>query len=152
MVSLIGLRNRIDNCFVITREKTKLTSRANPRPIRIPIIPRLQVLLDKVGKKDSPYVLGMVRDDMSEQAIMNKKKKVAKLVNQHLKAIGERLGLSVDLLTKTARDAYATSLKKKGAKIEMIAEQMGHSNTSVTQHYLDSFDDEYLMELNEMLP
>ncbi len=94
----------------------------------------------------------MVRDDMSEQAIMNKKKKVAKLVNQHLKAIGERLGLSVDLLTKTARDAYATSLKKKGAKIEMIAEQMGHSNTSVTQHYLDSFDDEYLMELNEMLP
>ncbi len=151
---LILLRwdDRIDNCFVITREKTKLTSRANPRPIRIPIIPRLQVLLDKVGKKDSPYVLGMVRDDMSEQAIMNKKKKVAKLVNQHLKAIGERLGLSVDLLTKTARDAYATSLKKKGAKIEMIAEQMGHSNTSVTQHYLDSFDDEYLMELNEMLP
>jgi integrase len=151
---LILLRwdDRVDNCFVITREKTKLTSRANPRPIRIPIIPRLQSLLDKIGKKDSLYVLGMVRDDMSEQTIMNKKRKVAKIVNKHLKEIGGRLGLSVDLLTKTARDAYATSLKKKGARIEMIAEQMGHSNTSVTQHYLDSFDDEYLMELNELLP
>ncbi len=143
---------RVDNCFVITREKTKRTSRANPRPIKIPIIPRLQTLIDKIGKKDSAYVLGMIREDMTEQTIMNKKKKVGDMINENLKAIGNRLNLSVELLSKTARDAYATSLKKSGVNTDKIAEQLGHGDTNVTQYYLDGFDDEELMKLNELLP
>ena len=149
---LLKWEDRVDNCFVIMREKTKRTSRANPRPIKIPVIPRLQTLLDKIGKKDSAYVLGMIREEMSEQTIMNKKKKVIDTINENLKAIGKRLGLSVDLLSKTARDAYATSLKKSGVAIDKIAEQFGHYDTGVTQHYLDGFDDDELLKLNELLP
>jgi integrase len=149
---LLKWNDRVDNCFVIMREKTKRTSRANPRPIKIPIIPRLQILLDKIGKKESAYVLGMIREDMSEQTIMNKKKKVVDMINEHLKVIGSRLDLSVELLSKTARDAYATSLKKSGVNTDKIAEQMGHSDTNVTQYYLDGFDDDELLKLNELLP
>jgi integrase len=149
---LLRWDNQVENCFVITREKTKRTSRANPRPIKIPIIPRLNTLIEKIGKRNSPYVLGMLREDMNEQSILNKKKKVAKLINQNLKTIGDRLNLSIDLLCKTARDAYATSLKKSGISTDKIAEQMGHSDSNVTQYYLDGFDDVELMKMNELLP
>lgn len=43
---------------------------------------------------------------------MNRKEKVGKLINKHLDEIGCRMNLSVPLRTKTARDAYGTSLKR----------------------------------------
>jgi site-specific recombinase XerD len=66
--------------------------------------------------------------------------------------LGERLGLSVKLTTKVTRDAYATSLKKSGASIEVIAEMLGHTSTAVTRNYLDSFDQEHLHQVNDLLP
>jgi hypothetical protein len=66
--------------------------------------------------------------------------------------LGERLGLSVKLTTKVARDAYATTLKKSRVSIEAIAEMLGQTSTAVTKHYLDSFDQEQIHEINNFLP
>ncbi len=84
----------------------------NPQSIKIPITDRLRVLLVVLGKRDSPYVLGLIKDGASESQIMNRIEKVGKLLNNHFDEIGFRLNLSVPHRTKTARDAFATSLKK----------------------------------------
>jgi hypothetical protein len=47
----------------------------------------LKVLIEKVGNKNSPYVLGFLREQMSETQILEKKCRVAKMMNANLKAI-----------------------------------------------------------------
>ncbi len=144
--------DQIDQSFVIRREKTKNTMRGNPQLVRIPITPKLQSILDQIGDRNSPYVLGFLNKNPSESTILNKKSKVGKFMNCNLIRLGERLGLSVKLTTKVARDAYATTLKKSGVSIEAIAEMLGQSSTAVTKHYLDSFDQEQIHEINNFLP
>jgi hypothetical protein len=151
---LVKLRwdNKIGECFVIQREKTKRTSRVNPHPIRIPINEKINLLLDKIGKKDSPFVLGFLKDGFTESQLVNKKEKVGKMVNKELKKISTKLNLSVPLSTKTARDAYATSLKKGNVSIEKIAEMLGQTSTAVTRRYLDTFELDEVHRINHILP
>jgi len=144
--------DQIDQSFVIRREKTKNTMRGNPQLVRIPITPKLQRILDQIGNRSSPYVLGFLNKNCSESTILNKKSKVGKFINCNLIRLGERLGLSVKLTTQVARDAYATTLKKSGVSIEAIAEMLGQSSTAVTKRYLDSFDQEQIHEINNFLP
>jgi site-specific recombinase XerD len=144
--------DQIDQSFVIRREKTKNTMRGNPQLVRIPITSKLQSILDQIGDRNSPYVLGFLKKNSSESTILNKKSKVGKFMNSNLIKLGERLGLSVKLTTKVARDAYATTLKKSGVSIEAIAEMLGQTSTAVTKHYLDSFDQEQIHEINNFLP
>jgi site-specific recombinase XerD len=89
---------------------------------------------------------------MDEAKVLDKRSKVAKYLNSHLKGIAEKLNLSVPLQTKTARDAYATFLKNKGVRIEIISENMGHTSINTTRHYLDSFDTKELHKANNLLP
>ena len=144
--------DQIDQSFVIRREKTKNTMRGHPQLVRIPITPKLKNILDQIGDRNSPYVLGFLKKNSSESTILNKKSKVGKFMNSNLIRLGERLGLSVKLTTKVARDAYATTLKKSGVSIEAIAEMLGQTSTAVTKHYLDSFDQEQIHEINNFLP
>jgi integrase len=144
--------DRVGESFVIRREKTKNTTRGNPQVVRIPITEKLNRFLGKIGKEDSPYVLGFLKENSMESTVLNKKCKVGKLINRNLIELGERLGLSVKLTTKVTRDAYATTLKKGNVSIEKIAEMLGHSSTMVTKNYLDSFDQEQVHEINQVLP
>jgi integrase len=154
MNDLLRLRwdNQIGNCFVIQREKTKTTTSTRPVFIRIPVIDRLSSLLDKLGKRESPYVLGILREGMSESQILEKRRKLSNLMNPHLKEIGKRLGFSIELLSETSRDAYATTLKRNGRSMEEIAEMLGHSSIVCTRNYLAQFEDSQLHDINSALP
>jgi integrase len=153
-IDLLQLKweNLTEDAIVLYRQKTKNTSRNNPTPIRIPIIPGLRKLIEKHGNKNSPYLLGYLSDGATMQTIHNKNKKIAKLLNLNLKKIGRRLNFSEPLICKTARYAYATTLKNKGVPIGFISEQMGHSNIIVTQKYLSSFEHADLIKNNSLLP
>ena len=143
---------QVDNCFVLNREKTKRTTRGNPHPIVIPITPKLEAQLKILGKPDSPYVLGYMKEGFTETQILEKRAKVAKAINGKLDEIAERLKLSVPLKTKTARDAYATYLRNKGESIEVISVNMGHSSINTTRHYLAAFDTSIIHRVNSLLP
>ncbi len=144
--------DQIEQSFVIKREKTKNTTRGNPQLIQIPIGVGMKKYLELVGDKKSEYVLGFLQGNPSESTILNKKLVVGKFMNSNLIKLGIRLGISIKLTTKVARDAYATSLKKSGVSTEIIAEMLGHTSTAVTRNYLDSFDQEHLHQINDLLP
>ena len=55
------------------------------------------------------------------------------------------------LKLETARDAYATILKRGGKYKDQIVEMLGHSNSVVTEHYLGSLDTDKTFEINEVL-
>ena len=150
---LIRLRwdNMVGNCFVIQRQKTKNTNSSRPVFIRIPLVENLKVLIEKIGNKNSPYVLGFLKDGMSESQILEKKHRVASLMNMYLKPLGKRLNFPIELLSETSRDAYATTLKKDGRSIEEIAEMLGHSSITCTRNYLAQFEENQVHSINQGL-
>ena len=151
---LIRLRwdHLVGNCFVIQRQKTKNTSSSRQVLIRIPLVENLKNLIEKMGNKNSPYVLGFLKDGMSESQILEKKRRVASLMNASLKPLGKRLNFAIELLSETSRDAYASTLKRNGRSIEEIAEMLGHTSTTCTRNYLAQFEDSIIHNINQVLP
>jgi integrase len=142
--------NRKGNYFIFNRMKTENTNRVK-RNIIVPITPKVEGLLNKVGKKKNSYVLGFDIKGYDEKRFNYKKDWELQKLNLHLKNISERLKLSVDLRIKTSRDSYATTLKRAGRSIDEIGEMMGHSNRAATEHYLASLDIEKTDMINECL-
>ena len=137
--------------FVIKRQKTKNTSNEE-RFIRIPISDKLEKLIQLYGVKCSPFVLGLIKENMTESQIINKKESIGDFMNKHLKVIGERFGFSVPLSSKISRDAYATTLRRNGVSIEVISQNLGHSSITITKHYLEDFGFDVINNANDFLP
>ncbi len=137
--------------IVFNRMKTENTRKNNVRDIVVPLYPKLKELIDKVGVKSSPFILGILQEGYDEKTFRNKKDWQQQKTNKSLKYISKKLKLSVDLRLKTSRDAYATTLKRSGKSRDEIGEMMGHSTSQVTEHYLASLDMDKTWEINEGL-
>ena len=137
--------------FVFFRMKTESTRKNNIKEIVAPITQKVQEVLDKVGVKDSQFILGKMKEGYSETTFDNKSHKMRQQINRELTIISKKLKLSVPLKIKTARDTYATTLKRAGESNDRIGEMLGHSNSVVTMHYLGSMDMETTAAVNESL-
>jgi len=131
------------------RKKAESTRKNNIKPITVPITSKLQELIDKLGDRDSPFILGLLKEGYKENTFENLSHKVRSKLNENLLEIGVKLNLSVPLKLKTARDCYATTLKRAGVSKDNIGEMLGHSNSVVTEHYLASLDIEKTQEINQ---
>jgi len=139
------------NHIAIYRKKTETTRKKVVQELNIPLIPPLKELINKVGNPLSPYVLGLLKENSSDVTITNRKNKLRQSINPELRKIGEKLKLSVSLTMMSARDCYASTLKRNGCSIDVIAEQLAHANISTTAHYVDSLGIEKSRSINEML-
>jgi integrase len=152
-IDLLNMRwdNIIGDYFIFTRWKTKNTRKNNIKPIKSPITNGIKELLQSVGVKNSPYILGELKECSKETTIINKCEKLKSRYNKHLKLISKKLNLSVELLTETARDCYATTLYRNGVSKDEIGEMLGHSTSIVTEHYLSGIDIEKTKDINKHL-
>lgn len=135
--------------MIFFRKKTEKTRRNNIKPITVPITLKLQELIDKVGDKESPFILGLLEEGYAENTYENLSHKVRSNINEKLLELSKKLELSVPLKIKTARDCYATTLFRAGVSKDNIGEMLGHSNSVVTEHYLASLDIEKTHEINK---
>lgn len=147
------LKMRWDNIeggyLIFFRKKTEFTRRNNIKPITAPLIPQLQEIIDKVGVTDSPFILGLLKEGYSETTFENLSHKVRSNLNKELLEISTKLKLSVPLKLKSARDCYASTLRRAKVSKDDIGDMLGHSNSIVTEHYLDSLDLEETFEINK---
>ena len=154
-VDLLKLKwsDKQGNRFIFYRHKTRRTRRSNIRPIEVKITDKIQGLLDKIGDKESPFVIGqMSHTDYEESYLVNRNKKVKAKVNFYLKKVGERLNLSMSLDVSLARDCYANTLKRANVNPLKISENMNHSDPrTTTLHYLDNFEQDDLDDVNDAI-
>lgn len=150
-VDLLRLRwsNVQGRHLIFFRKKTENTRKNNIKPITVPLTPKLKKLIDKIGVSDSPFILGMLTEGYSENTFENLSHKVRSNLNEKLLEISEKLKLSVPLKLKTARDCYASTLRRAKVSKDDIGDMMGHANSIVTEHYLDSLDLEETFEINK---
>jgi site-specific recombinase XerD len=108
-------------------------------------------VLDKIGVKDSPFIIGKMKDGYSDTTLSNKSHKLCGEINKELKYVTHKLDLSLNLVLDIARDSYATTLNRNGRSINHIAEHLGHATTVVTQHYVGQLTVEQSKEINSCL-
>ena len=65
--------------------------------------------------------------------------------------IGQELGIEQKIGTYDARHSFSTVMNRKGVSTEFIKESLGHSSVSVTENYLDSFEDKVKLEYTNFL-
>lgn len=137
--------------FRFYRTKTKTTRRSNIKPIVAPITDKLQEVLDKIGVKDNPFIIGKMNEGYTDTTLANKSHKVCGQINKELRYITRKLDLSLNLVLDIARDSFATTLNRNGRSINHIAEHLGHATTVVTQHYVGQLTVEQSKEINSCL-
>jgi integrase/recombinase XerD len=72
-----------------------------------------------------------------------------KTTNYYLSKIATLCSIDADITSYVARHSWATTAKRLGYSIEMIAEAMGHEHgNKITNIYLDTFDQNLIDEMN----
>ncbi|WP_282036189.1 site-specific integrase [Saccharicrinis aurantiacus] len=128
------------------RSKTERTTKHDLKEITVVILPEIENIIDKWGVKPieaDSYIFGFIdKEDTPEQELV-KVKSATKSINKFMARIGQKLELPFKPTTYFARHSFATVLKRSGAPIEFIKESLGHKDLKTTEHYLDSFDDDF---------
>lgn len=141
------------NGFTFYRQKTINTSKKK-KEIDVYLLPEAISIIDEIGNKPKmkeSYIFPIYTPDMSEIDKFKRLKQHIKATNKYIDRIAKRLGIEFKVTTYWARHSYSTILKRSGASIEFISEQLGHQTTKPTINYLDKFEDEQRAENAKVL-
>ena len=109
----------------------------------------MQEIIDKYDTGNTPYLLPIIKDMSVEER--RQYKNAAHLVNNKLKKLGEKLGLSIPLTTYVARHGWASIAKSKNIPLSTISEAMGHDSEKTTRIYLASLDTSAVDKANSQI-
>ena len=137
--------------IVFTRKKTESTRKSNKRNIVIPLTDKLKELIEKIGVKSSPFILGLLPEEYTDRFFDNKNHKIKQLINRDLAKIQTKLNLSTPLQLGKARDCYASTLHRNGESVDDISKMLGHGNSIVTERYLASINMKKTFSINKSL-
>lgn len=80
-------------------------------------------------------------DYTNKEFLMNQLGAKTTKINYHLKQIAEKAGIDKRLTSHIARHSFADIARKKGVSVYDISKALDHTNISIMQAYLASFDD-----------
>jgi integrase/recombinase XerD len=135
-------------------KKGRLTYRRRKtgKELSIKLQPYTEKLLLQYADSNSKYLLPVLSVNVQEDS-MKAKRAIAqwiKTTNKWLSHIAEDCKIEDEVTTYVARHTWATSVKRLGYSIEVIAEALGHEHgNKITNIYLDSFDQSLIDEVNE---
>jgi site-specific recombinase XerD len=144
-LALLKLENISNNRIIYTRAKTHKQYSVNINEKANTILkPYLE------GKDENDFIFDYVT--RTEPALIRKDIENARhTFNKYLTKIGEELKISTPLTSYVSRHSYATIGKKMGVSMAALSESLGHSELKTTQIYLDSFENEYLDDVNKLI-
>lgn len=150
-IALLRFKNIREKGLVFTREKTKGSIQ---NQIFVPLLSQSRAIIERWGNPDrSPenLIFDLIPDDTPPEKFIARKHQRIKTLNKHMKRIFKALELGDYQGIMSARHSFATVMRRSGASDELISEALGHSNIKTTQNYLDSFEDDQKMKLQENL-
>ena len=78
-------------------------------------------------------------------------KNFTRSVNQGLKKLAKKLEIDENISTYYARHSFSTNAIRSGASMELVSEQLGHSNLKTTQNYFSGFEDDSIEDITKKL-
>lgn len=104
--------------LLIRRKRAK-----NGQPYTVPVVPELHAMLRKQVSRRQ-HKKGKIFSPVANQT-----------VNDHLKIIAARCGISKNLTFHVGRHTFATMFLNRGVREEVVQSMLGHTNSAQTQHY-----------------
>jgi integrase len=145
--------NSREKSIQFVRAKTKGTKKSKQSHIQIDLFPVSMSIIQKWGDKSNVYIFPFFRDKMTVERKKAVKELVVKSTNKYMRRIAEKLGITADITTYTARHSFATILMQSEAPLAFISQKLDHSSISTTQNYLGSFEsDQAKKYLANLLP
>lgn len=146
MADIVNLKykNIKGNSLTFIRKKTKHTT-SEKTEINVFLSPETFQIIASIGnmnKEPENYIFPIYIDGLTAIEENNKLKQHIKTTNKYFNRLAAKAEVEGNITTYWARHSFSTILKRSGAPIEFISEQLGHQSTKVTQNYLDSFEDE----------
>jgi len=133
------------------RAKTENTS-ADSKEIVMHLHPEVKRIIHKWGSYDTnDYIFPCLRGTKNNIERKHLKDVFARNVNRDLRPIGKKLGFEVNLTLNLARHSFATRLKLDGTPTSFISDALGHSSSSVTEHYMKSLPSAMLKKISDSL-
>jgi len=135
------------------REKTKRTRR-DSKKIVVSLKPETWKIINKYGKRSivpDSYIFPHYENEMTPERKQEVSQQLIKTINKYMKRIARNVGINKEVTTYYARHSFATILKQSGADISMISDLLGHSNLSVTENYLDGFENDQIKKQTDVL-
>jgi integrase len=82
--------------------------------------------------------------------IKNRKESSNAIVNKSLKLVSRECNIT-PISFHEARHTFAYHARRNGFDVFLLSRALGHSSIAITQNYLNDFDNEEIMEKNEIL-
>ena len=143
-IANLKFKNIQGNNLKFIRQKTRDTTTTKVE-IDVLLLPEAMEIIKNIGNKNTnpnDYIFPIFNQNLTETEKFYKNKQHIKNTNKHIRNIAREIGIDEKISTYWARHSYSTILKRSGAPIEFISEQLGHQGSKVTQNYLDTFEDE----------
>lgn len=143
-VANLKFKNIKEGRIEFIRQKTRDTSREVPI-IVVLLIEEIEDVIEQIGNSEKApdnYVFPIYNQNMNPVEKHKRLRQHIKQTNKYLRRIAAKIEINPGITTYFARHSYSTILKRSGAPIEFIREQLGHQDIKVTKSYLDSFEDE----------
>jgi len=93
-----------------------------------------------------PFLDYRTEDLSTDEGIRQATQRVNAAVNQKLRTIAERVGITSTLTTHIARHTAANRMAGAGWELRKISAALGHQSVSTTEQYLRSLKDDELDE------
>lgn len=131
------------------RVKTESTMRSDPKPITVYITENMWRIIDRWGNRDknpNNYIFPILEPGLTPLRQYELVQLFVSFVNEWMRRIAAKLGITKKITTYVARHTFSTVLKRSGASTEFIQEALGHTDLKTTENYLDSFEKEVKKE------
>ena len=151
-------KNNQGKFIIFQRRKTINKYKSSPKYIKDAITSLIQATINKWGAQNSgpdDYLFPILNHSMTAYEHKKRTKEITHNLNDNMKTIAKAMNIDKNITSYTARHSFATIMKNLGASTELISESFGHSSVSVTENYLDSFDnstlEQFAMQLSNVL-
>jgi site-specific recombinase XerD len=149
---LLQYKNIVNEKVEYIRAKTK--NQKKEQKIQAVLLPKSLAIIKKWGnkKKDDntfvfPELTGKETPERQKQLIQQ----LTHVINDNMKVVASELGIEKSVTSNVARHSFATVLKRSGTNVSLISEMLGHGSLKTTQIYLDSFENDALEKVANLL-
>lgn len=169
-IAFLKFQDLNTNKISFIRSKTKRTTKGDPKPITA-ILPEyaLNVIKDfgntSTSKKD--FIFTIIDKNDTIEVKTSKITSFIRFTNQHIKNMVKQFNTNLkeknennldknllipeEISTYWARHSFTTQAMRKGARMELLQESLGHKSLTTTQNYFAGFDSEVKEELSKTL-
>jgi integrase/recombinase XerD len=156
VTDILSLRNSnlTENTISFYRTKTKRSTKSNLKPIVVPRTPFIDKIISKYGGEASgvnDYIFPVLTKEMTPVERVVATQNFTRFINQHIKRLAVKVGVTSSISTYWARHSFATNAIRAGAPMEFISESLGHADLKTTQNYWSGFEDNIKREFSEKL-